>query len=135
MAHGTSIGMGHGKPHSLLPAALGSGWLIHELHLQLVAFSTPLPSPALIYPFSSSISQPPALPTLHPSPVPSVLHYYSRWPENGTAIKTNSLDQVLHFSLSEQPGRMKGDKDDCKHHPCHPMKGQERASELQAGWH
>lgn len=57
MAHGTSSGMGHRKLQRLLPAALGSSLLIHELHLQLLAFSTSLPSPALMYPFSSSISQ------------------------------------------------------------------------------
>lgn len=49
-------------------------------------------------------------------------------------IKTNSLDQVLHFSLSEQPGRMKEDKDDCKHHPCHPTNGRkELLSQRQHG--
>lgn len=57
MVHGTSIGMGYRKLQSLLPASLGSSLLIHELHLELVAFSTSLPSPVLMYPFSFSISQ------------------------------------------------------------------------------
>lgn len=50
-------------------------------------------------------------------------------------IKTDSLDQVFHFSLSEQPGRIKANKDDSKHNPCHPMNGQKKAAEPRAGWH
>jgi len=72
-----------------------------------------------MHPFS--VPQPAALATFHPRPAPSLPHSYSRWPEDGTAIKTNSLDQVLHFSLSEQSGRMRGDKDDCNHPPCRPV--------------
>lgn len=117
-AHDTSTGTGRGKPLCLLPAALGSSVFVQELHLQLVAFSN---SPSQPSPYASflsfSISQPVALGTLHLSPVPSLLHRYSRWPENGTPIKTNRLDQVLHLSLSEQSGRTKEDKDECKHCP------------------
>lgn len=92
----------------------------------------PQPSPYGSFP-PFSISQHMALVTLHLSPVPSFLHHYSRWPQNGTAIKTNSLDQVLHFSLSEQLGRMKGDKDDCEHHSIHPVNWAKLLSHGQDG--
>lgn len=83
--------------------------LIQEMYLQLSPFST-FQFSSYASPHAFSTSQSTALATLHLSPVPSLLHHYSRWSENGTTIKTNSLDQVLHFSLSEQLGRMKADK-------------------------
>lgn len=137
LAHATSIGMGHTN----IKACTLQHWeaVCSSLSCICSCCHSPLPSPALCSCILSLAPSPSEASPCCPGsllPWPSLLHHYSRWPENGTAIKTNSLDQVFHFSLSEQPGRMKGDKDDCKHHPCHPVNGRERAAEPRAGgWH